>query len=362
MKKLKRLSCFLLCLMVVPMLTVHAEELPTVENAFVIEADDNVTSKTDVNGSGIYAGNNVNFDNVMDGIGIFAGNNVNFRGHAEYGVLAGNNINIKGTINKEGFVFGNIINFESSFVGDRDLFVFGNTVTIDGTISRDVTVYAAQVVIKGKVEGNVTIAADKLEIQKEASIGGTLKYNEDAQTMIPSNATIGRVEKTAALTHTQTIQEVIWTFVINWGGMLFIFLAAALFVPALFKRIEEKTQNLSFIHVFSMLGYGLLLLMLIPILFVVLVSLVFGVPLAFLLLAFYVVFILLSTIFTGYLVGLIIWKNFIKKDMNILLVGLIGITTLVVLQSLPYIGTIIGFLSILTSLGMLVYLFKKGEV
>lgn len=360
MKKFKKLSSLLVCLLLLPMLTVHAEE-PQVENKFVIEADESVTSKADVNGSGVYAGNNVTFENNIDGIGILAGNNVTFKGKAEYGLLAGNNINVNGNIEKEGFIFGNIINFDKDFVGNRDVFVFGNTVTLNGTITRDVTVFASQVIVKGKVQGNVTISTDKLEVAKEAEIVGTLKYNEDAKVDIASGATIAKTETTKALVRAYSFQERVWNFVVNYAGMLVLFLVLGLILPGLFTRIEKKTKDFSLASVFSTLGYGLLLLFFVPILFVVFSTLVFGLPLALLLLALYVVVICLSTIFTGYLLGLLIWKLLIKKDFNVLLVGLVGITALMALQSIPVVGTIIAFLSILITLGLVICLFKKDE-
>lgn len=360
MKKFKKISGIFVCLMLLPMFMVHAEE-PVMKDEFAIEADDTVTSKADVNGSGVYAGNNVTFENTIDGIGVLAGNNVDFKGNAEYGVLAGNNINVNGNIEKEGFIFGNIIRLNEDFVGKRDLFIFGNTVTIDGTIQRDVTIYAAEVIVKGEIQRNVTIVADKIEIEKDAVIQGTLKYNEDAQTTIPSNANIHATEMTKALVREYTVQQRIWAFVQNYAGMLLIFLAAGLLVPALFRKYNAVTEKLSPVHGLAMAGYGIIGMMLIPMVSVLLLTTVIGIPLALLLLTLFIIICCLSTIFTGYLLGLIIWRIFIKKDINILLVGIIGITVLKLLQLIPYVGTIIAFISVIISLGSIVYLFKKEE-
>jgi len=360
MKKFKKLGSIFICLMLLPMFTIRAEE-PVVEDKFVVEANEEVISKADVNGSGIYAGNNVTFENNMDGIGILAGNNVNFKGSAEYGVFAGNNIVINGNIEKEGFVFGNIITFDKDFKGNRDIFIFGNTVTIDGEITRDVTIYAAQVIIKGQIQGNVTISADKIEVKNDTVIQGTLKYNEDASATISSEATIHATETTDALVREYTMQQKALAFAQNYIGILLIFLVAGLLVPALFRKYNTVTEKLSPVHGLAMAGYGIIGVMLIPMVSILLLTTVFGAPLAFLLLALFIIAGCLSTIFAGYLLGLIIWRLFIKKDINILLVGLVGITALKLLQVIPYVGTVIAFISVIVSLGSIVYLFKKEE-
>lgn len=360
MKKSKKFLSLLVCLMLLPMLTVHAQD-PIVKDQFVVEADDTVTSKDDVNGSGIYAGNNVNFENTIDGIGVLAGNNVDFKGNAEYGVLAGNNINVNGNIEKEGFIFGNIIHLDDNFVGNRDLFIFGNTVTIDGTVKRDVTIYAAEVIIKGKVERNVTISADKIEVSGDAIIGGTLKYNEDAKANISSNATIQTTEVTEALVREYTWQQKAWSFIQNYVGMLLIFLVAGLLIPALFRRYDTVTKTLNPVHALAMAGYGIISMLFVPMLSILLIATTFGVSLGLLLLALFIIACCLATIFTGYLLGLVIWRNFIKKDINVLLVGFIGITILMLLQLIPYIGTVIAFISMIIGVGSIIYLFRKAE-
>lgn len=361
MKKSKKFLGLLVCLMLLPMLTVHAQD-SAVKEQFVVEADDTVTTKDDVNGSGIYAGNNVNFENTIDGIGVLAGNNVDFKGNAEYGLLAGNNININGNIEKEGFIFGNVIHLNESFVGNRDLFIFGNTVTIDGTIKRDVTIYAAEVIIKGKVERNMTILAGKIEIQEDAIIGGTLKYNEDATANISSNATIQTTEITNALARNYTWQQKIWTYITNYGSMLVIFLAAAFLVPSLFKKYDRTTKELSPVHFLAMFGYGIILMMLLlPIGLFLLAGPSVLKPLLLLTIFILMVVMSLSSVLSGYLLGLVIWRNFVKKDINPLLVGFIGITVLTVLQFIPYIGSVINLISMFISLGSIVYLFKKEE-
>ena len=108
-----------------------------------------------------------------------------------------------------------------------------------------------------------------------------------------------------------------------------------------------------------MIGYGLFFIILIPILFIILLMLTIGAPLALLILTMYIIVICMSTIFTGYFVGLLVWKKFIKKEINVLLVGLIGISIIKVLSLIPYIGTIVVLLTTLLSFSIVAKLFSK---
>ena len=342
---MKRLKKFLFLLLL----------LPVFVNAQVTTNDSNVE---EVDGSNVVMGNNVTSTNKVNGINILFGNNVNLNGENDYAILFGNSINISGKVNNDGFIFGNIINFNDDAIIDRDLVIFGNEVVLDGKINRDVTVYAYSVTINGEISGNIDIKANVLQVNN-AIIQGKLSYNEDIDATIDNNAQIGEIVKTETLTKEVSIGERIVDFVIDLGGTLLIFLAFYLVVPKLFKRIENKNADISLLKVLSMFGFGALALIMIPIIFVLLFSLVLGVPLAFLLLILYVIAIWLSSIFSSYLLGYVVWNKIFKKESNPLLIGLIGIALLKVLMVIPVIGLMIGILSLMIGLGIILQQFKK---
>ena len=122
---------------------------------------------------------------------------------------------------------------------------------------------------------------------------------------------------------------------------------------------ENKYKEPNAFDIFSSIGFGTLLLVFIPILFILLLSFVFGVSLAILLLVIYILGVWLSSIFAGYLIGLIVYKKFIKKDLNILLVGLVGISVYSLLQIVPFIGFYVTLVGMLLGLGVIFKLFKK---
>lgn len=332
-----------------------------VENKFTVIADDEVTSKDDVIGSSVLAGNNVTSTNSVNGINMLFGNNVNHKGDSDYALIAGNNVNVFGSIKNDGFIFGNLISFDSSFTSSRDVFVFGNTVSLKGIVNRDINIYASSVIIEdATIEGNVNVYTSSLEIKQDVEIKGVLAYSSDAVVKIDSTATIGSVELLESIGQEVTIKDQIYSFFASYAGVIIIFLVLALIVPGLFKRIEGKYEDMKLFDLFSSLGFGALLLIAVPIIFIMLLAIVIGTPLALLLLAFYIICILLSTIFTGYLLGFVIWKKFINKDINTVFAGLIGVSIIYILTSIPTIGVYFTIINVMVALGIIFRLFQRN--
>jgi len=355
MKRIKYLI-LIVCMMFIPVLNINAEEVEKIEKFHVV-AGDSVTSSSKVNGSSIVAGNNVTSENSVDGIDMVFGNAIDYTSNSDYSLVAGNIVNVKGVTKNDSFIFGNSIVFDENYQGSRDLFVFASTVTLKGEIKRDVTIYASVVVLENlNVNGNVTIYADSIEI-KNTTILSKLKYNE--------NATITKDSSNINQTETYQGQEVetadiVTSNIINYASVLLVFVAMYLIIPTMFNKIEKMTDELSLAKIISMIGYGMFYLIIIPIIFVMLLLFTIGLPLALLILGIYITVMLLSTIFTGYFIGIIIWKKFIKKEINHLLAGLLGITIIKFLSLVPMIGVITTLITMLLSLSIFIKLFKKN--
>ena len=220
---------------------------------------------------------------------------------------------------------------------------------------RDAKIYAMNVTINGNINGNVDIKSSDIKIN--GNIDGVLSYNEDA--VIENKGNVNEFNITEKMYKEITFQEKVWQFITNYGSLLLIFLFFAFITPKLFKRIEHKNEKLTILNFFSLFGFGTLSVILIPIIFILLLTLVFGTSLAILLLIFYIVCIWLSSLFTSYLIGYLVWKNIIKKDNNVYLIGLIGISIISVLSIIPFIGNLISVISIFVGMGIILQQLKK---
>ena len=299
--------------------------------------NETIEEEKNVDGSSIIIGNNIESKNNVHGIDAMIGNNINFNDISDYLFLIGNNINVNGNVSNDGII------------------IVGSEVIIDGTIKRDVKIYAMNVTINGNINGNVDIKSSDIKVN--GNIDGVLSYNEDA--VIENKGNVNEFNITEKMYKEITFQEKVWLFITNYGSLLLIFLFFAFITPKLFKRIEHKNEKLTILNFFSLFGFGTLSVILIPIIFILLLTLVFGTSLAILLLIFYIVCIWLSSLFTSYLIGYLVWKNIIKKDNNIYLIGLVGISIISVLSIIPFIGNLISVISIFVGMGIILQQLKK---
>ena len=344
---MKKLKYLLLLLLVVPMIA--KADVNT-------SADDNIDEEKTINGSSAIFGNNVTTNNTTEGIEAVFGNNVNYNGTSDYSLIFGNNINVNGDINNDGFIFGNMININENVNINRDLIIFGNEVKINGKINRDVRIYATSVTIDGEITGKAIINASIIDI--DGATIGSLSYNKDAEADI-SNSTIDETILTDEIFIKETIVDQVMNFIINLISTLVLFAAICLIIPQLFRRINKKNENINALNFFSLFGFGALSLILIPVISLLLFRFTFTVSLALLILALYVIAICLSMLFTGYLLGLVIWRNFIKKEENSLLIGLLGISIISILTAIPNLGFVFSFIAIMIGMGIILQQFKK---
>ncbi len=355
MKKYIKLILFLFVF--IPFTNVIATD-EVIDN-FETVIEENINYDKAVNGSSVQMGNNVSVKGSTRGVGITLGNTVKFNGITDYAVIAGNTVDVDGTIANDGLISGNLINFSESFTANRDIFIFGNEITLDGTFDRDVVIYGSKVIINGNIKNNLTIKASNIEIKSTAIVAGVLKYNKDA-TINNKSDNINQTELSAEFIYKNTFTDTIIMTLHSLAGLLIVYIVLVLVFPSLFEFISNKTQNLKVVDVLSLLGLGALILIVVPIIVILLITLIFGIPLSLLLLTSYIVVIYLSKMFVGYVVGNFIWNKYIKRDRNHLLVGLLGISIIYVILLIPYLGDFVSLFSLLFGIGIVGRLLKKA--
>ncbi len=354
----------LLCLLLLIPTLINAQEVNNSENTIneysqtIVE--ENIEATENLNGTGIYIGLETEVNNNINGILFNLSSNLEFGGTSEYGIIGALNANIAGTINNDGIFVGNTLNFTETFKINRDAFIFTTSSNIQGTFLRDVTIISNEVVISNTtVTGNLDIQAAKITIGEDVNLSN-LTYNEDAEITIDTTAVIANKTTSKPIIEEMTIQDHITNFIYSYGTALFTFAAVALLLPQLIKRIETKYENFQLEKILMTLGVGGLGMIMIPLAALLLMSLVFGVKIGIFVLGIFVSIIFLTEIFAGYLLGYYINKYFIKKENNVYLSGLIGITIISVLSLIPVVSTFILIISILISLGITLRLFLKN--
>jgi hypothetical protein len=329
-----------------------------VVNKDYFAAGDSVTLSGTVNGDAYLAGGNVIVEGTINGDLLVAGGMVEIRGKISDDVrAAGGQIVISAQIGKNLTVAGGTVNLTDSAKIGGSLAAGTGTLSVFSPIGKDLNIGGGQVTLGNTVGGGVRAGIGKLTLTPNAKISGDLTYWSDAQAQIQSGAEVlGQTThnlppakapkaKPARILGIFTgvslalkIASFLWAFVI---GLLLL-----KFFPVYTRRTVETMIK----KPWASLGMGFLVLILTPIIFLILLITVLGIPIAFILLVTFLIVAYLAKIFVSILVGQKILRNFGSKAGSnwALLLGLViyGLVTLI-----PFIGPVVSLLVVIFGLG-----------
>ena len=329
---------------------------------------------------------------------------------------AGNSVEISGIVNGDVYVAGGSILVDGQINGD--LLAAGGEVMVSGTISQDARIAGGRVTINGRVERNLTVAGGDIEmtpaasvqgsvvgaggnvhlggvigkdavirtgrlvvsnvigedlnaigavirLTSKANISGDFLYGSPEVASIDSQATIGgKVTKTVlAMESPPSIEglfalygglKVLFT-VANFISSLILGLLLLRFYPGFTKRTVAQLRE----QPLASAGMGFLVLILTPIIVGTLGMTFIALPLAFLVLAGFFIYVYLARIIAMAWVGQWILNRLgrVPRERWAFVIGLIIYT---LLSLLPFLGLMVTFLAILFGLGSL--LLTKKEV
>ena len=345
MKK-KIFTILLLLTLLIPTLNVSAKTK-------IVETGNTLNLKEDYDSSTFFAGNTVKDKANVKGISFVAGNIIEFTGTSEYGLLAGNSITINGKVEKDLLMAGNLVTIEKDSVIGRDLYLFGTSVTLSGEIKRNINISADEITLEDvTVDGNFNLSATTINIEDNVNIKGKLNYNAEAKINNLDKATIKEVTTYKASEVNKTsITDIIFNIIISMLSMLLLGITINLLFPKVFKKLEKNTENYKLIDYLKQMLIGFVSLIVVPIMCVLLLVMVIGVPISIIALLMYGILVYLSTLFTSYVVGNKIANKLLKTKNNSYISLIIGIIILYILQNIIFIGGLVSFISLTLGLG-----------
>lgn len=322
---------------------------------FHSEMDTDVLIKEDVNGSALAVGTNAEMKGKAQGISFVLGNNAIFSGTSDYAALIGNSVLVKGVINNDAFILGNVVEIDEKAQLQRDVIIVGSNVEISGNIGRNVSIYASTVNLKNaEVLGNVKIYSNNINVDNSTIVNGNLSYPCDANIKMSKDSIKGKVIKTDAI---ESDNNGVMTFVMGkfWSFMslMLVFAVLSLVAPKIFIKMQKEYDKFDFNKGIEVFTKGLVFLILVPIIVFILFLMSIGIPLSLIFLALYFIFMYLSTVFTGYLLGYKLWQKFFDKDINMLVVGIFGLAILFILNLIPGINAIISTITVILGIGII---------
>ena len=355
------LSVILICAPATATEMVSADHQYNLGEGEVLEDDLLVAGGTimidgDVSGDLIAAGGNIEVAGRVDDDAWIAGGSLIIGGEIGDDLrAAGGDIRLRGSVADNAMIAGGTITSSSNSDVGGDLDVAGGSVEIAGHVGSDLSCGGGSVVIGGTVDGNATIYADDIRILQSARIQGDLEYTSDKEIEIPAGTVLGDVVYKRSEKKVEDIYSKTTSSIISFLSILLIGLLMVRFTGNTTVRVSDTIAT----QILKSLGSGVLLLIAIPLVAMILMITVIGIPLGLIVLVSYMVILYISKIFVGLAIGrriLTYAKQEISSPYWHLVVGLIVIAFA---TKLPLIGFLISLIVILAGLGALVMTWKS---
>lgn len=331
-----------------------------------------ITIDGQVTGDLICAGQSINVNGEVAGDVICAGQSINVNGQVGGSLrAAGNTINLSGKVARNLMAIGATIQSSAGSSVGWDMLAVGGFGQIMGSVGRDLYGVLGQATLAGPIGKNVNLnfgrqnkksAAPALTIADTAKIDGDVKYTSNQEATIAGAASIkGKVTHNLppAFTKKPNFISLAWW----WGNLIAVFsaLVMGLVLISFWREPIIKVTDLMLNKVSASFGWGILVLLLTPLIAIILLITVIGIPLSLILTALWLIALYLSKILVGILVGRSLLNNFWLKQKDSLILGMvIGVVIIYLIFSLPFIGKIMALLAVLWGLGGIWLTLKKS--
>lgn len=326
-----------------------------------------------VDGTVVFSGDVIQIDGTVEGTAFAFGQDVRVNGTINGDlVVAAQNIQINGQVNGNIYAAGQYLNLGTKtnwdvFVGGqdvkiskdaaigRDLFAAGATIVHDGKVQRRFSASGSDISIGGFIGQDAVLDADKINILSGSSIKGNLDYTSSNKANIASGSVI---EGNTNWEYRQPAESTQNTMMNSWQSIaLSIVSALIVWLIMRFWRPEFWNRNSKPIieKPFKALGAGALALIVTPIVAILLLVTVVGVPVGIILGIAYGVAIYLSKIVVASAFGFWMAKKYKWATMHKgVWPVLLALIVLAVLTNIPYVNFLAGLLIVLAGLGALV--------
>ena len=227
-----------------------------------------------------------------------------------------------------------------------DLVVFHGSSTVDGSVNGSLTAFDAPVTISGRVTGDVVVFNGRVALAGGANVTGDVVSQDDP--IVASGATIGGT--------TRRVQTNVNWDGFGWAGRLAWWLAVSistlllgLALLWLIGRGGSRIVDAGRTRIGPSIGWGLLAFFGLPILAVIALVTIVGIPLGLGLLAALWLIYTLGYSATGWIIG----RRILRAGTPWVLAFLLGWGILRVLALIPFVGGLIWFAAVVFGLGAL---------
>lgn len=335
---------------------------PVADNDLYISGG-TVSVNKKVDGDVIAIGGMVRIDGEVTGDVIAAGGMVIINGDVGDDVRVGGvNVTINGRVDGDVIAGGgNLVVGKESIIGGSLIVNTGNA-HLSGDVEKSLLGSTANLVLEGRVGQDVKVETESLALTSSAKIVGDLNYKSRREANIASGAQVlGKTVRTkpklppikpSRVTLLDVLTGRLTAFFVGLVSLIIVTLIVVVLIPKKSQEIAETVQKTPWVS----LGLGLILLLVVPLASVIIGMTLIGLPLAFILMAFFAVGVYLSKVFVGILVGQQIIKVVGQSGRAPLLwSALLGVVLIAIVAALPLVGFLTRLMCTVFGLGAIGY-------
>lgn len=306
-----------------------------------------------VNDNLFVAASNIIINDDIAGDLVAFGSKVEINGNVGGNLItAGQNVTIKGKVARDIFAAGQDISLaETSKVGG-DVFLAGDNIKLDGEIGGYAKLAASSIAFNGIIGKDVRADLGDATVGDATQINGAVNYHAKNQI---AALTSDKIKGTVNFVPVST-RPVIQT---NFGSWFFGMMALLIFSFILIWLAPKYTNSLgemTWLDFWLGIVWGLVTVLVLPILTIILLVSVVGIPIAVLAgFLLFVMFYLARLPFAMWLGKILLPKG------NIYLQLLIGVLIVSVIFALPLIGTTIQTIAVISGAGIVLHKMVKLE-
>lgn len=291
-----------------------------------------------------------NLDNTFAGDAIIMSGQTTFSSDtviSEDLLLLGGQQSISGIINKDVIVLGGEINITSDAIINGYLLALGGQVNVSGTVNDSVHIFAGQANIKNTaiIKGDLNVNAGDISVADNAQITGEKKINVHEEWKDVKNTDTSKFSQPAR-TYTRRFRQAfsLYSFLTHLLALLLLLKFFSTQINALIKKGLKK--------LLTTFKQGLGYLFFIPLVGILLITTIIGIPLAGFTFYVYGFSIYLSSIFTAIAIGQYLKDQKLLKSENKYLYGFLGLIIVNLFFSFPFLKGISKLASLLFGLGV----------
>lgn len=267
----------------------------------------------------------------------------------------GQSLSLDGRVAGDVLAVGATVAVSDRTVIGGDLRAACGVATVNGTVAGDLALYAGQVNLSGKVLGNAEIVSDGgIVFGENAEIAGNLVYKSPE----PVELRPGMVKGTVTFTPQAPDEDDDFEIPKGVGPFfhVFLFLAALIagsILISLTKDHANRTAGIIRRKPLKSLAIGFIAFICLPVIIVITLVLVLTIPLSMVLTLGYLIAAYVAKFYVAIWLGSIIVRRAADSKKSPVPVMLLGLLILYVATALPFVGTLITFLTVFLGLGAL---------